>query len=263
MEGAGCTHPLSETVADRLPLLDQPQGQPLPSAGAAALRDWEWQFSAIATDAAALWGERDGVAIWIVPVVSRADGGGPCAPADGACVVALPDDGDADANCQAPLKTNIRWAPLAGGRTLVFGFAENGTTGERVVSGNEEAVVPARDGVLGGVLPFRVGSPPVHQPLRDTTPTVAVVDAASGDAAEAMQRRLEAGGYDVREQIVDGVTPQEPTVVWWRDRDHRGDANHLTELIGGDEVRMIDGKAPRPVLEAGGDVVIQVGAGTG
>ena len=61
------------------------------------MRDWEWQFRAIATDAAVLWGERDRIAFWIVPVVSR-DADGACAPADGACLVAIPEQGNADAN---------------------------------------------------------------------------------------------------------------------------------------------------------------------
>ena len=95
--GPGCTPAPSDALVDRLPLLDGGERAPLPREGVALMRDWEWQFRAIATDAAVLWGERDRIAFWIVPVVSR-DADGACAPADGACLVAIPEQGNADAN---------------------------------------------------------------------------------------------------------------------------------------------------------------------
>ena len=115
--------------------------------------------------------------------------------------------------------------------------------------------------MVAGVAPVATGSPPVLQPVRAPAPTVAVVDATSGTGdAERVHRRLADAGYIVRSGVIDGVTPQEPTVVWWRDRDRSADASQLAELIGADDLRMVDGTAPRPVLEAGGDVVVQVGS---
>ncbi len=77
-----------------------------------------------------------------------------------------------------------------------------------------------------------------------------------------MQRRLERAGYEVGPRIVDGVTPQEPTIVWWSDRDRYAEATELAERIGADELRIIDRKAPRPVYDAPGDLVVQVGTNT-
>ena len=58
--------------------------------------------------------------------------------------------------------------------------------------------MPARDGVLGGLVPFRVAGPPPSRPC----------------------------------------------------------------AVGADELRTIDRKAPRPVYEAPGDLVVQVGTNT-
>jgi hypothetical protein len=41
--------------------------------------------------------------------------------------------------------------------------------------------------------------------------------------------------------------------------DH-GEASELAELLGADDLRMVDATAPRAVFDAGGDVVVQVGA---
>jgi hypothetical protein len=160
---AGCVHRPSDELVERLPDLARPADASLPAAARAVLTERQGNFAAIEADRAALWGERDGVAVWIVPVVSR-EAEGACAPADGACLVMVAD-GDADVHCRAPLATDIRWSPFPGG-TFVLGFPEHGATGVRVVSGREKAEVPARDGVLAGLVPFPVDSPPVFQTLR-------------------------------------------------------------------------------------------------
>ncbi|MET0686242.1 MAG: hypothetical protein ABW060_13065 [Solirubrobacteraceae bacterium] len=66
-------------------------------------------------------------------------------------------------------------------------------------------------------------------------------------------------GYEAEPRIADGVTRQEPTIVWWSDRDDFGDASALAERLGADDLRQIDRRAPRPVFEAQGDLVVQVG----
>ena len=120
---------------------------------------------AIDTDRAAFWGERDGLALWIVPAVSRR-GDGPCAPADGACVVALAGGRPPDAVCQAPPRANVRYAPLGDDRGVVFGFVDPGVTGLRVVAGDEETTMRARSGVVGGVAQFPFAPGVFLEPVR-------------------------------------------------------------------------------------------------
>jgi hypothetical protein len=99
------------------------------------------------------------------------------------------------------------------------------------------------------------------EPVREAPVTVAVVDATfDTEGADRTHRRLEQAGYSVRDAVIPGVAPQEPTVVWWRARDDSGEAIELAELIGADDVRRIDGSTPRPVLEAVAGLVVQVGS---
>ena len=63
-----------------------------------------------------------------------------------------------------------------------------------------------------------------------------------------------------RGQVADGVTPQQPTVVWWRERAQVDEATEAAALLAADDVREVDQTAPGPVFDAGGDVVAQVGA---
>ena len=111
-------------------------------------------------------GERDGLALWIVPAVSRG-GDGPCAPADGACVVvALAGGRPPDAVCQAPPRADVRYAPLGDDRGVVFGFVDPGVTGLRVVAGDEETTMRARSGVVGGVARFPFAPGVFLEPVR-------------------------------------------------------------------------------------------------
>ena len=176
LEGAErCAPALSDRVAARLPLLGQDAAAPLPTAAQGAIereidRNEARPVAAVRLDAAVSWGERDRLSVWLVPAVSET-AGRECAPADGACVVAIPDGAPADAVCAAPLAADVRSAPLAGGRTMVFGLVDPDVTGMRARDGigraDDEVLVPAHDGVVGGVAPFDGDGQLFLEPVRD------------------------------------------------------------------------------------------------
>jgi DNA-directed RNA polymerase specialized sigma24 family protein len=101
------------------------------------------------------WGSDHGVEFWTVPVVTR--GSEWCAPANGICVVAVPPDPPADAECMPRRRRNLefwRVAPLLPGNAAIFGVVADDVIGARVTAGTRTAQVDARENLIGDVLPF-------------------------------------------------------------------------------------------------------------
>jgi hypothetical protein len=114
-----------------------------------------YRFDGILTRSARFWGSAGGVEFWVVPVVAR--GSEWCAPANRVCVVAVPPDAPADAECMLHRRRNPRFwrfAPLLPGNAAIYGVVGDGVTGARVTVGTLTAQVDARENVIGGVLPF-------------------------------------------------------------------------------------------------------------
>ena len=128
----------------------------LPRAAAAVLDEWGWQVDAVVEDRARFWGGGDGVDFWAVPVVPK--GGRECAPASGVCIAAVPEHARADAHCvwgeRNLRKASWRLGPLLPGNAAIYGIVPGDVTGARVTIGDLSAPVDARDGVIGGTLPF-------------------------------------------------------------------------------------------------------------
>jgi hypothetical protein len=169
-------HPgVAPALRDRITALHEP-AQPsnaLPRAALETLNWWTWQLDAIVPDGARYWGGADGVDFWIVPVVPK--GGGECAPATHVCVVAVPHDAAADAQCVLEWPDDgERWriGPLLRDHAVIYGIVPDSTTGARVTIDGRTAKVDARANVIGGVLPF---------PYRDGAPID--VDLIDGNAA--------------------------------------------------------------------------------
>jgi hypothetical protein len=155
---AGCRHAIAPPLLDRIPVLrEQPDpGHLLPHAAAVALDEWRWQLDAVVESGARFWGGGDGVEFWAVPIVPRTKR--ECAAATGVCIVAVPESVRADAQCvwgERNLRgSSWRLAPLLPGNAAVYGLVPVGVTGARVTIGDLSAPVEARDGVIGGTLPF-------------------------------------------------------------------------------------------------------------
>jgi RNA polymerase sigma-70 factor (ECF subfamily) len=178
----GCERAVSPELLARVATLrrEPEQGFRLPQAGLERLRE-ESQLDAVVEEGARFWGGGDGVEFWAVPVVLP--GAKECAPADGVCVVAIPEDDRADAECGLrPGRDLEHWrlAPLLPENAGIYGTVPDGVTGARVTFRTLTAQVEARDNVVGGVLPFpwvsgmRVEL--VRRPQPEP-PTVGVVDA--------------------------------------------------------------------------------------
>jgi hypothetical protein len=153
----GCIRGVAPELLDRVAALRrraQP-GQVVPEAALGVLRYWVPQIDAAVEDGARFWGGGDGVEFWVVPVVPR--GQADCAPATRACVVAVPEDERADAECVLgrPLREDTwRLAPLLPGHAAIYGIVPDGVRRVRVTIGGVSGEVDARDNVVGGVLPF-------------------------------------------------------------------------------------------------------------
>jgi RNA polymerase sigma-70 factor (ECF subfamily) len=151
----GCRQVIAPELRAEIAALRE-QEQPslvLPAAALGVVRAWAGRIDAAAAEEARLWGTRDGVDFWVVPVVPS--GRGPCAPASRVCVVAVPEDSFADGACVLG-DDDERWrlAPLLPGRAAIYGVVPDGVTRVRVTIGDVSAEVDARDNVVGGVLPF-------------------------------------------------------------------------------------------------------------
>jgi hypothetical protein len=130
-------------------------GVALPAAAREVLRDWQWQLDAVVERGARRWGGGDGVDYWAVPVVPV--GREPCAPATRVCIVAVPQQAGADAQCvleEPGDGTSWRLGPLFPARAAIYGIVPAGVTGAHVTIDGRSAEVDARDNVIGGVLPF-------------------------------------------------------------------------------------------------------------
>jgi hypothetical protein len=152
----GCERMVAPELREQIVALRE-QEQPslvLPAAALGVVRAWAGRIDAAAADDARLWGTRDGVDFWVVPVVLS--GHGPCAPATRVCVVAVPQDSFADGACVLGDKPDEEWrlAPLLPGRAAIYGVVPDGVTRVRVTVGHVSGEVDARDNVVGGVLPF-------------------------------------------------------------------------------------------------------------
>lgn len=115
----------------------------------------EYRFDGVLLRGARRWGSDGDVAFWTVPVVAR--GSEWCAPANGVCVVAVPPDPPADAECMLRRRRNPefwRVAPLLPGNAAIFGVVADDVIGARVTLGTLTAQVDARENLIGGVLPF-------------------------------------------------------------------------------------------------------------
>ena len=115
----------------------------------------EYRFDGGLLRGARRWGSDAGVEFWTVPVVAR--GSEWCAPANGVCVVAVPPEAPADAECMQRRRRNPefwRVAPLLPGNAAIFGVVADDVIGARVTVGMLTARVDARENLIGGVLPF-------------------------------------------------------------------------------------------------------------
>jgi hypothetical protein len=152
----GCRRVVAPELREEIAALRE-QEQPslvLPAAALGVVRAWAGRIDAAAAEEARLWGTRDGVDFWVVPVVPS--GRGPCAPATRVCVVAVPEDSFADGACVLGDDEDEQWrlAPLLPGRAAIYGVVPDGVTRVRVTIGDISGEVDARDNVVGGVLPF-------------------------------------------------------------------------------------------------------------
>jgi hypothetical protein len=151
----GCERVVAPELREQIAAL-RVQEQPslvLPAAALGVVRAWAGRIDAAAADDARLWGTRDGVDFWVVPVVPS--GRGPCAPATRVCVVAVPESSFADGECVLEERAEAwRLAPLVPGRAAIYGVVPDGVTRVRVTIGDISGEVDARDNVVGGVLPF-------------------------------------------------------------------------------------------------------------
>jgi hypothetical protein len=236
-----CRPGVAPALRDRIVVLDEPAqaGNPLPHAALETLNWWTWQLDAIVPDGARYWGRTDGVEFWVVPIVPK--GGGECAPATHVCVVAVPNDAAADAQCVLEWPDDgeeWRIGPLLPGHAVIYGIVPDGTTGARVTIDGRTAEVAAGANVIGGVLPFayRDGAR-IDVDLIDGSaarrPRVAVVDA--GGPAGAVNRQLAQAGYGTvapaRSRNRAGMV-----VEWWADRTTWATATAVAELVGADDV---------------------------
>ncbi len=241
----------------------QPGVRP-PHAAIAAIEEWD-EIGAIALDGARRWGGDSGVDFWVVPVTRDA---GDCAPATEACVVGVAG-ANADAICsRGPEPGAVQWrfSPLPGGRSAIFGFVPDRATAVDVQVGDRAADVEARLNVFGGVLPFpvRADSGPEPEAVLERitgTPSVGVVD--GGGDADTVAYRLGEAGYATT-GVTPGVTPQDPTTVYWRPgKVSREDVARVAALSGATQREEMGDRArvPRPVQDAGAPVVVVVGSG--
>jgi len=129
---------------------------PLPQAARRALDGGsEYRFDGVLLRGARRWGSDGGVEFWTVPVVAR--GSEWCAPANGVCVVAVPPDRPADAECIPRRRGNHefwRVAPLLPANAAIFGVVADDVIAARIAVGTRTAQVDARENLIGGVLPF-------------------------------------------------------------------------------------------------------------
>jgi Sigma-70 region 2 len=140
----------------RIPALRE-QAQPgyvLPAAAAGVIRErWAGRIHAVAADDARLWGTEHGVDVWVVPVVPAGQAG--CAPATRACVIALPADSRPHGMCEERGDGEEWWlGPLLPGVAAIYGVVPGHVSRVRVTIDGVIGEVEARDGVVGGVLPF-------------------------------------------------------------------------------------------------------------
>jgi hypothetical protein len=149
----GCRRTVAPELLQRTAILREAE-QPtlvLPADALDELR--EWRIDAVVEDGARFWGERDGVDFWVVPVVPT--GQERCAPATRVCVVAIPESARPDGQCAlGGDKEQWRLAPLLPGHATIYGVVPNDVRGARVTIGEVTGDVDAREGVVGGVLPF-------------------------------------------------------------------------------------------------------------
>lgn len=164
----GCRRAVAPQLLERVAALRRPpdRGLRLPAVAHDALAGL--RLDAIVDAGARFATVSEEVEFWVVPVVPL--GSRACAPADGACVVAITRDERAAAECairdERP-RDATRLAPLLEGHAAIFGIVPDGVSGARVTIAGLTEEVEARDNVIGAVLPF---------PYRDTAATrVAIV----------------------------------------------------------------------------------------
>jgi DNA-directed RNA polymerase specialized sigma24 family protein len=153
-----CQREVDPVLLARVAMLrrEPDDGVPVPQAVRRALDGGsEYRFDGVLLRGARRWGSDGGVEFWTVPVVAR--GSEWCAPANGVCVVAVPPDPPADAECMLRRRRNPefwRVAPLLPGNAAIFGVVADDVIGARVTAGTLTAQVDARENLIGGVLPF-------------------------------------------------------------------------------------------------------------
>lgn len=153
-----CERGVAPELLERVAALRrEPDEHPqLPQAARQALDGGsEYRFDGVLMRGARFWGSAGGVEFWAVPVVAR--GSEWCAPANSVCVVAVPPDSPADAECMLRRRRNPeswRFAPLLPDNAAIYGVVADGVIGARVTVGTLTARVDARENVIGGVLPF-------------------------------------------------------------------------------------------------------------
>jgi hypothetical protein len=262
----GCEHPLAPELLDRVGALSRPDevGHPLPRAARELLREWGWQLDAVVLDQARFWGGGEDAEFWVVPVVPRS--AEPCAPATGACIIAVTSDHRGDGHClwgEQMRPGTWKLGPLWPDRAVLLGLVADGTTGVQVTIDRHTARVDARDDVVAGVVPFpyRDGAQIDVEPL--PRPTVAVLDSTGGDpaAAEAALDAVRDAGYRTADAVAPGVKPYIHSELYWHPgRASSYEAELLARRLGIDRITRIAEPElmSRPVAEADADLVVVV-----
>ena len=234
-----CPQRFSARLARQVPALDAARVIPLPATARAVIDQRSWPVERVQDGQAQLLSAEGDLRFWAVPVVSH---GGRCAPADGACVIAAADGGDADAHCAwgDPLPTH-RVARVAG-QQVVLGIADPDVSAIRARLGGEWTGVPALGGIVATRVPQLPGFGGISEYQPQILPRVAVVDATGGDhdLVAGLLDDLRDWGYPTSARVVRGDPALAPPEIRWRaGLTDRASAERLARHVGTTAVRRV------------------------
>ncbi|MET0686243.1 MAG: hypothetical protein ABW060_13070 [Solirubrobacteraceae bacterium] len=234
-----CPQRLSARLARQVPALDAARVIPLPPPARAVIDQRSWPVERVQDGQAQLLSAEGDLRFWAVPVVSH---GGRCAPADGACVIAAADGGDADAHCAwgDPLPT-YRVGRVAG-QQVVLGIADPDVSAIRARLGGEWTGVPALGGIVATRVPQLPGFGGISEYQPQILPRVAVVDATGGDhdLVAGLLDDLRDWGYPTAARVVRGDPALAPPEIRWRaGLTDRASAERLARHVGTTAVRRV------------------------
>ena len=267
--GEGCRREVTPALLARVPVLRETAqpGLPLPREAIDTLSEWGPRIAAIVDDRARFWGGDERVAFWAVPVVT---GGGGCAPANRACVVALAPSGDSGAACGLRARDvgGEAWqvAQLRPAHAVIYGLVPAEVIWASVTVDGSTGRAEAGNGVIGEVLPFpyrndsKVRVDLVRGPV--APPTVGVVDATGiPRGGENKRAVIRAAGYPTVAAPIGAPAPVSRTVVYWRPTGtSRHEAGLVARLLQAGLRRVDSERSPGWVAEIPTPVVVVVGS---